>query len=41
MKRLFLNRKLTFFLLCLTLTVVIGGIGAYAAVTSGLPGSIS
>ena len=38
MKRLFLNRKLTFLILCMALTVVIGGIGAYAAVTSGLPG---
>jgi hypothetical protein len=38
MKRLFLNKRLTFLILCVTLTVVIGGIGAYAAVTSGLPG---
>lgn len=38
MKRLFLNQKLTFLILCITLTVAIGGIGAYAAVTYGLPG---
>ncbi len=38
MKRLFLNKRLTFLILCITLTLAIGGIGAYAAVTCGLPG---
>ena len=38
MKRFFLNKKLMAFVLCLCLGVIIVGVGAFAAASSGLPG---
>ena len=38
MKRFFLNKKLMAFVLCLCLGVIIVGVGAFAASSSGLPG---